>query len=124
MKPASERLLNKADRALRAARLLKDSGEADFSIARSYYAMFYAAEAALFERGLSFRKHSAVHSAFGEHLVKSGALESQLHRWLLDAFDLRIQGDYGIDAFLEDAQAGEALERAEEFVRRIRALLS
>jgi uncharacterized protein (UPF0332 family) len=34
--------------------------------------MFYVAEALLFEKGLQFRKHSGVHSAFGEHFAKAG----------------------------------------------------
>jgi len=56
--------------------------------------MFYVAEALLVERGKRFRKHSAVHAAFGEQFAKAGLLESKYHRWLLDAFDRRIVSDY------------------------------
>jgi len=90
MKPESRRLLDKAARAIRAAETLLREDDADFAAGRAYYAMFYAAEALLFERGLQFRKHGAVHGAFGEHLVRSGILDARLHRWLLDAFDVRI----------------------------------
>lgn len=61
MKPEGGRLLLKAARAIRAAELLLREGDPDFASARAYYAMFYAAEALLFERGLQFRKHGAVH---------------------------------------------------------------
>ncbi|MGH8566242.1 MAG: HEPN domain-containing protein [Gammaproteobacteria bacterium] len=46
--------------------------------ARAYYAMFYVAEALLYERGLSFRKHAGVHGAFGQHFAKSGVLDAKI----------------------------------------------
>ena len=88
MKPESHRPLNKAARAIRAAETLLREGDADFAAGRAYYAMFYAAEALLFERGLQSRKHGAVHGAFGEHLVRPGTLDARFHRWLLDAFEV------------------------------------
>ena len=66
MKSESKKLLVKAGRALRAAGLLLRDGAPDFAAGRAYYAMFYAAEAALAEKDLEFRKHSGVHAAFGD----------------------------------------------------------
>ena len=116
MKPESRRLLDKAARAIRAAEILLREGDADFAAGRAYYAMFYAAEALLFERGLQFRKHGAVHGAFGAHLVRSRILDSRFHRWLLDAFDVRIQGDYGVDAVVSLEEAHAMIEQAREFL--------
>ncbi len=52
MKSESRLLLNKAERAIRAAEALVQADESDFAAGRAYYAMLYAAEALLFERGL------------------------------------------------------------------------
>ncbi len=123
MKPESRRLLEKSERAIRAAETLLLRGDADFAVARGYYAMFYAAEALLHERGLHFRKHSAVHGAIGEHLVKTGALDARFHRSLLDAFDRRIIGDYGVDAVIGPEEAGQLIEQAESFLKESRRLL-
>ena len=123
MKPESGGLLIKAARAIRAAELLLREGDPDFAAARAYYAMFYAAEALLFERGLQFRKHGAVHGAFGEQFIRSGIMDSRLHRWLLDAFDMRIQGDYGVDAVVTNAEAQVIIERATMFVAESRKVL-
>ena len=83
--------------------------------------MFYAAEALLLDRGLSFRKHSGVHAAFGERFAKAGFIDPKFHRWLLDAFDRRIQADYGLDIVLtgEDltAMIGQARDLLAEVVR-------
>ena len=117
MKPESRRLLDKAARAIRAAETLLRESDADFAAGRAYYAMFYAAEALLFERGLQFRKHGAVHGAFGEHLVRSGILDSRFHRWLLDAFDVRIQGDYGVDAVVTLEEARAMIDQARDLLR-------
>lgn len=62
--------------------------------------MFYVAEALLAERDLEFKKHAAVHAAFGEHFAKTRSLDPKYHRWLLDAFDQRITADYRVGAEL------------------------
>lgn len=123
MKNESRRLLSKAARAIRAAEALVQADEADFAAGRAYYAMFYAAEALLFERGLQFRKHSAVHSAIGEHLVRPGLLDARFHRFVLDAFDVRIQADYGVDAFISNDEARALILQAEEFVAEATRLI-
>jgi uncharacterized protein (UPF0332 family) len=83
---------------------------------RAYYAMFYAAEALLRESGLSFRKHAGVHAAFGERFAKPGLIDPKLHRWLLDAFDRRIQADYGIDILLTSEDITTMIEQAGKFI--------
>jgi uncharacterized protein (UPF0332 family) len=123
MKPESKKLLVKADRALRAAELLLRDGAPDFAAGRAYYAMFYAAEAALSEGNLQFRKHSGVHAAFGEHLAKPGLLDPKFHRWLLNAFDKRILGDYSYEMDVDDEAAQEMIEQAREFVAAVETFL-
>lgn len=66
MTPAQAALLQQASDSLAAARALLDLGYAGFAASRAYYAMFYIAEAFLEGEGLSFSKHSAVISAFGD----------------------------------------------------------
>jgi uncharacterized protein (UPF0332 family) len=118
----SAALLDKADHALRSARLLPASGETDAAINRAYYALFYAASALLSSDGARFRKHAAVHAAFGERFAKTGKLDPRYHRWLLDGFDLRSVADYGADSTLTAEDAKTLLEHAEESVRVARTL--
>jgi uncharacterized protein (UPF0332 family) len=123
MKESSEQLLHKASRAIEAANTLLDNGLNEFSTGRAYYAMFYTAEALLNEKGLRFRKHGGVHSAFGEHFIKTSLFDAKFHRWLLDAFDRRIESDYGIDVLVIDQDARELIEQAKEFQQAGRAFL-
>jgi len=60
MTPEQAALLKKAKDSLDAARLLVERSFYDFGVSRTYYAMFYIAEAFLLGEGLSFSKHSAV----------------------------------------------------------------
>jgi uncharacterized protein (UPF0332 family) len=67
-------LIEKAKESLDAAKSLFEDGFYDFSVGRSYYAMFYTAEAVLLTKNLSFSKHSAVIAAFGKEFVKPAIL--------------------------------------------------
>ncbi len=123
MKPETQKLLDKASRALRAAETLLNNGDADFAAGRAYYAMFYVAEALLHEKDLRSRKHSGVISLFGESFAKTGALDAKFHRWLLDAFDKRILADYGVEATLTRDDATEMITQAREFLGAANRLL-
>ncbi len=116
-------LLAKADRAIHAAEVLLKGNDADFAIGRAYYAMFYVAEALLVSKGLRFRKHGRVHAAFGEHFAKGEVLDPKFHRWLLDTYDQRILGDYGVDATLTLEDAARAIQQAREFLQVARTYL-
>ncbi len=85
MKFETQALLEKARQSLQAAENLRKDGFLDFSASRTYYAMFYTAEALLIEQGLSYNSHSAVIAAFGKRFAKTGLLDSRFHRYLLDA---------------------------------------
>jgi uncharacterized protein (UPF0332 family) len=124
VKEETRKLLDKSARAVRAARLLLENGETDFAAGRAYYAMFYAAEALLWEEGHRSSSHSGVHSLFGERFAKQRRLDPKFHRWMLDAFDRRIQGDYGFDAGLEPAETGRMIDQAREFLSAAEATLS
>ncbi len=124
MKAEARKLLDKAARAIHAARVLLENQEPEFASGRAYYAMFYVAEALLWEEGLQSKSHSGVHSLFGERFAKTGTLDPKYHRWMLAAFNQRIASDYGLDVGLTPEQAGEVIDRAGEFLGAAEALLS
>lgn len=117
-------LFQKARESLEAAQLLLQQGYHDFAASRGYYAMFYAAEAALLSKGLSFSKHSAVVAAFGQHLAAPGEVLTHLHRYLLDAFDLRMIGDYDAPGAVGESRARQVLSWAEEFLQETERFLT
>lgn len=112
-------LIEKARRYLRSADLLRAAADHDSAASRLYYAMFYAAEAALMTKGLAFRSHRSVLSGFGRQLVKTGELPTELHEWLIDAFDKRQLGDYVPVSQLEEQDIRELQVKAAAFVAAI-----
>jgi len=109
-------LLENARDSIAAARLLLDGGFPGFAASRAYYAMFYVAEAFLEGEGLSFSKHSAVISAFGQHFGHAGKVPVEFHRHLLDAQDLRLAGDYDPSDAVTPQQAQDQINHAEQFL--------
>jgi uncharacterized protein (UPF0332 family) len=116
VKPETASFLDKAFRAIEAAELMLENGYVDFAASRAYYAMFYTATALLQEQGLSGSKQSRVHALFGEHFAKTGRLNQKFHRWLLTAFDARLEGDYAFDAALPTEETTVLIDQAREFL--------
>jgi uncharacterized protein (UPF0332 family) len=116
LKEYTGQLLDKAAEAIEAAELLVTNNYPDFAAGRAYYAMFYVAEALLNEKELSFSKHGNFHAAFGEHFAKTKILDPKFHRWLIDAFDKHLVGDYGVDANIEMDIAAHMINQAREFL--------
>ena len=96
----------------------------EFVASRAYYAMFYAAEALLNEKGMNFRKHSGVHSAVGKAFVKSAELDQKYHQWLIEAFGERLIRDYAFEAQVTSESAKELVSHAEEFLKEASRYLS
>lgn len=112
-------LIKKAKESLNAAKNLLESGYPDFSASRSYYAMFYTAEAMLLTKNMSFSKHKAVISAFGKEFVKTDVIPSSLHRYITEAFDIRQAGDYGPVGSVGKEKARILIENTKEFIESI-----
>jgi uncharacterized protein (UPF0332 family) len=109
-------LIKKAEESLRAARLLAKDTLYDFAVSRAYYAMFYVAQAFLLEEKLAYSKHSAVISAFGQRLTKTGRVPAAFHRYLIEAQESRNIGDYDTGPGLSDDEAATQITRAKEFI--------
>jgi len=112
-------LIEKARRYLRSADLLIQDGDYDSAVSRSYYAMFYSAEAVLLRRKMTFTSHKAVISAFGQYFVKTGIFDKQLGRDLNIIFGERQLGDYESNSSISEDNARHAFERARGFVDQV-----
>ena len=116
-------LLEKSAQSRDAALLLLKDDYVDFAASRAYYSMFYAIEALLLSRDLSFSKHSAVISAFGKEFIKTGLLEVRFHRSVMDAFDVRNAGDYGSMHAVSEEKAQQIIAEADELLEAVQGLI-
>ncbi len=111
-------LVERARRSLRSARNILDDGDHDFAMSRAYYAMFYAATAALLFQGITRSKHSGVIAAFSQHLVKPGKIAAEHQRTLQVAFRDRSAGDYA-GVFPSREEVERRLEEAGNFLQAV-----
>ena len=92
------------------------------AVGRAYYAMFHAATAALLSRGIERSSHHAILAAFGEHIVKTGLVDTKFHVYITKAFARRNECDYLSFTGADKSEAETILQRAKEFVEICRKL--
>lgn len=110
-------LLQKAQVNIDATELLLREGIYDIAASRSYYAMFYTAEALLYSIGLSFSSHSAVIAAYGKEFAKTNLIPPEYHRYLIESFESRQVADYGVESIMTATKILEFLDQANGFLR-------
>jgi len=89
----------------------------------AYYAMLYAARAALSERDLHAKTHAGVWSSFTRTFVATGDFDTDLARRAKRAQRLRELGDYEAQPPSRD-DAEELVATAGEFVEAVERMLA
>lgn len=108
---------------LRAARGNLELGEAGVAAGVAYYAMLYAARAALSERDLYAKTHAGTWSLFSREFVEPGFFDSALAARASRIQRVREEADYEArPPSLE--QASELVEEADGFVTAVIAMLA
>lgn len=116
-------ILFRSRRELEAARLLSGESYSRQAISRTYFAAFYAAEAALLSLGETRSKHAGIISAFGQLVIRSGGFQEKTGRLLRSLFERRNEADYsGADVPAEEAD--RAIDDAERFVDAVESWIS
>lgn len=108
-------LMHKSEDEIKAVNDLIGSGHYRIAISRCYYIVFYAACALLASRGLAFAKHSAVVSFFGKEFASKDKQSRQMHRILIELFELRNDADYKLSPDPKKEEAEKQLELAKKF---------
>jgi uncharacterized protein (UPF0332 family) len=105
---------------LAAARLLAAEFPAA-ALSTAYYAVLYAARAALSEEERHAKTHSGTWTLFRETFVSTRRVDADLVREAERTLELRLRVDYDAGS-VDDAQARAAIELAERFVETVDGL--
>lgn len=119
-----ESLLKRADRYLVTADVLVREGDYESSVSRSYYAMFFSAQALLLSKDLSYSSHKMTISAFGEHFIKTGIFTKDMGKDFNKAFDRRQISDYNHEFIIDKSEAEEIVVSGKSFVNKIKEHLN
>jgi uncharacterized protein (UPF0332 family)/predicted nucleotidyltransferase len=90
---------------------------------RAYYAIFYAANAALATEGKQLSRHTGVLSLFRECFVKTGAIEPSFLYDYDEAMKRRHLSDYDLNSAVSADFVRVSLEAAQRFVSRVERYL-
>jgi uncharacterized protein (UPF0332 family) len=122
MSPRSAELLAGAREALRGARAALDADAPARAASAAYYAMLYAARAALSEEDANAKTHRGTWHLFHERFVAGGQFEHRLYAEAQRAQDVRELGDYSAQP-PSGAEAGGLIAVAERFVDAVASML-
>jgi hypothetical protein len=115
--------MERAEESLEAAKIMHQNGMLGFAMNRIYYAMFYAVQAALILKDVSFSKHGQVKAFMNQHLIKTGIIPLAQGRVYNKAFEYRQKFDY-VDFAEPNQELVEAyLTQGREFVEAIKQYL-
>jgi len=112
---------------------MKQGGFLDGAVSKAYYAVFYAASAALYAVNIVRGRHSGIEAALSQFLVKPGLVEPEYANLFSKLMRTRIQIDYGVERDEEpgarkfEVPPEDVLERmlqdAERFIARMERFL-
>jgi len=119
VKEEIQSLLNRVEKYIKSGELLLENKDYESCVSRIYYAMFYAVQAVLLTKNLSFSSHKGVISAFGQHFVKKDIFSKEMSKVLNLAFEKRMLGDYSYTFLISKEEAEELLKQGKSFVTQI-----
>ena len=122
MSPRSKEFMDSARERLAGARVALASDLPDLAAGAAYYAMLYAARAALSERDVYAKTHSGVWTSFEEQFVIGGAFDPELVAEARRAQQIRELGDYEARPPSEE-DARLVVEHAGRFVTAVDEML-
>ncbi len=122
MSPRSTEFMDQARDRVALARIALESGHLEGAVSAGYYAMLYAARAALSERDDYARTHSGTWHLFHDRYVSTGAFDHDLHALAHRAEETREGADY--EAITpERARTEEIVNGASDFVAAVERML-
>jgi uncharacterized protein (UPF0332 family) len=122
MSPRSDEFMDQARDRAKLARVALDSRHLEGAVSAAYYAMLYAARAALSERDEYARTHGGTWHLFHERYVTTGAFDQHLHAMAQGSQRTREEGDY--EAITPDRDEAERLvSGAGDFIAAVEQVL-
>ena len=115
--------IEKANRFLQQAEMVRDLQQWDLAANRYYYACFHAVQALFIHNGLASKTHTGMLRQFGLHFINTGIIEDRLGGFLTRMEQLREKGDYNCIFSINEDELSTIVEPAHELVKVITNLI-
>lgn len=115
--------LEKANRFMEQAEMVRGLQQWDLSANRYYYACFHAVQALFIHKGLASKTHTGMLRQFGLHFIKTGIIEDRLGGFLTRMEQLREKSDYNCLFSISEEELCTIIEPAHELLKVINDLI-
>lgn len=124
LKEKLTKLLEKAERKLKAAEKLYESKMYEDAVSRAYYAMYHAAIGLLLTKDILPKTHSGMLTMLAQHFVKSGEMPEEYFQMISKDKELRENGDYELLYEGTSEEAKLVIDDAHKFIEKAREILN
>ncbi len=115
--------MERAKESAAAAQLLYENKMLTSAMNRIYYSLFYAVQALLVLKNVSFSKHGQVKGYFNKEFIKTGLLPIELGKFYNNTFEFRQKFDYVDFSIPESAVIFDYIQKAKSFISQIEAYI-
>jgi uncharacterized protein (UPF0332 family) len=115
--------MERAKESAEAAQLLYENNMLTSAMNRIYYSLFYAVQALLVLKNVSFSKHGQVKGYFNKEFIKTGLLPIELGKFYNNTFEFRQKFDYVDFSIPESAVIFDYIQKAKSFISQIEAYI-
>ncbi|KZX14575.1 HEPN domain protein [Methanobrevibacter cuticularis] len=99
------------------------NGYYDTSINRSYYAVFYSANALLVKKGIKAKTHKGIGRKFGLEFIINDKFDKGIGKLLSKLHEERLKVDYDFYFESSEEKAKKDLNRAKKFIEECKKFL-
>jgi uncharacterized protein (UPF0332 family) len=112
--PDSLKAMARAEEAIAAAELDINGGHYLAAANRAYYGCYYCMVALLLTKKVSAKTHQGIRAKFSELFIKTGIFPEGMAIHIKNAFDLRQEADYDLDANISLEEVKKLLDNIKE----------
>lgn len=110
----SLKALARAEEAIDAAELDINGGHNLAAANRAYYRCYYCMVALLLTKQVSAKSHQGIRAKFSELFIKTGIFPEIMATYIKNAFELRQEADYDLDADISQEDVKKLLDNIKE----------
>ncbi len=115
--------IERANKAINDVEFLIENQKYHLATNRIYYGIYYILSALALKHFFQTSKHTQLIGWFNKNFVKNGILEKRFGKYIQNAFEQRMEGDYGTFVNFEKEEIDNSLKEMKEVINRIIELL-
>ncbi len=113
----------KAQEAIEQVKWLIENKQFFLAVNRIYYGVYYMLSAIALKEHFKTSKHLQLIGWFNKTYVKTGLIDRKYGRWINQAYENRMEGDYNVLADFTEEKVKQAFEEMKDMIAKLEKLL-